>query len=172
MPIKGYKQTIEHKKRIGLSNKGRIRLDIAGENNPMKNPEIAKKVSISSLGKPRPWNLGHKHGFIKGTPSWNRGKKFPERSGENHPRWSGGKIAKLERRSLKFIKEQEKLAGRPKPLRCELCGRGGRICYDHDHKTNTFRGWICLKCNCVLGFIDDNPNILEKMIEYLSVKSY
>ena len=55
---------------------------------------------------------------------------------------------------------------------CDICKipaddlkRG--LCFDHDHKTGKFRGWICYPCNLALGFSRDNIEILEAMIEYL-----
>ena len=62
---------------------------------------------------------------------------------------------------------KEKKAGRPKPEVCEECGRAGVICYDHCHKTKKFRGWLCRKCNLVLGLVDDNPETLSKLIKFL-----
>jgi hypothetical protein len=41
------------KEKIGLANSGRDRLDMRGENNPMRKPEIALKVADSKKGKPR-----------------------------------------------------------------------------------------------------------------------
>ncbi len=40
-----------------------------------------------------------------------------------------------------------------KPDRCQLpiCGKIGRICLDHDHKTGKVRGWLCTGCNALLG---------------------
>jgi hypothetical protein len=31
-----------------------------------------------------------------------------------------------------------------------------------------FRGWICFKCNCALGMVEDNPEILIEMIKYIN----
>ncbi len=58
-------------------------------------------------------------------------------------------------------------APRPKPESCEVCGRFGRICYDHNHKTGEFRGWLCFKCNIALGMIDDNPKTLTDLAKYI-----
>jgi hypothetical protein len=65
------------------------------------------------------------------------------------------------------IEKFEKIAGRPKPNNCEICGREYVIVFDHDHITGNFRGWICDRCNKVLGLAEDDKNILNKLISYL-----
>jgi hypothetical protein len=64
-------------------------------------------------------------------------------------------------------KQKEKKAGRSKPETCEVCGRYGRIVWDHCHLSETFRGWICQPCNTVLGLVSDNPVLLEKLALYV-----
>lgn len=61
-----------------------------------------------------------------------------------------------------------KLASRPKPKECEVCKKTGSVCFDHDHKTGKFRGWICRECNLALGLVKDNEKILISLSEYLS----
>jgi Recombination endonuclease VII len=72
-------------------------------------------------------------------------------------------------------RRREKFAGRPMPQQCEVCGRRngrhGGIALDHCHKTGVFRGWICFSCNTILGHCADNPEILRKLIDYLTVPS-
>lgn len=64
--------------------------------------------------------------------------------------------------------KQEKLAGRPKPEICELCGNtSNQICFDHCHKSGKFRGWLCHTCNLALGYAKDSPVLLRKMAVYL-----
>ena len=63
--------------------------------------------------------------------------------------------------------QKEAIAGRPRPGACEQCGRGGKICFDHNHATNKFRGWLCHKCNMILGCANDSPAILRKLAAYL-----
>lgn len=89
------------------------------------------------------------------------------------------------RRRVQVFKEryrakQEALMGRPRPLQCELCkehgyGRGNKpnagICFDHDHKTGIPRGWLCDRCNKVLGLVRDSQELLEKLRAYLAVHS-
>jgi len=85
-------------------------------------------------------------------------KWLPHLKGEKHPMWKGGNTK---------LRKLEKLAGKKKPEQCEICGAFGKICYDHDHKTGKFRGWICYRCNVILGFAKDSPDLLNALIEYL-----
>ena len=94
---------------------------------------------------------------IKKKMSKNRKGKY---TGENHPNWKGGYSNSY----------RNKTAPRLKPEYCEICGRTGQICFDHDHKTGKFRGWICLKCNSALGMVEDKPEILIEMIKYINNK--
>lgn len=82
-------------------------------------------------------------------------------------------------RNLKFKIEQEKkrekIAGRARQQVCELCNEINnnfscvkyKTLFDHDHITGEFRGWICDRCNKVLGLVDDNPELLIMMSNYL-----
>lgn len=66
-----------------------------------------------------------------------------------------------------ILKKQEIRAGRSKTSICEVCGNGGRIHWDHDHKTGKFRGWLCTQCNTSIGMVKDRIDILHKLIAYL-----
>jgi hypothetical protein len=75
-------------------------------------------------------------------------------------------------RSARFkarkVAEQVAVAGRPPPDTCELCGEFHlRIVFDHCHQRGHFRGWLCDRCNKVLGIIKDDPGLLRKMADYL-----
>ena len=68
-----------------------------------------------------------------------------------------------ESRTYQARKEQP-----PKGQRCEICGDlPKRIVWDHDHATNQFRGWLCIRCNQALGLVYDRTDILERMEGYL-----
>ena len=41
------------------------------------------------------------------------------------------------------------------------------LAVDHDHKTNYVRGLLCRRCNTILGYIDNIPEFLEKVTQYL-----
>jgi hypothetical protein len=68
-------------------------------------------------------------------------------------------------------KRMELMAGRPRPELCETCGRKPEpnfpLCFDHCHILLRFRGWICRKCNWILGLVEDDPKILDALAVYL-----
>ena len=67
-----------------------------------------------------------------------------------------------------YHKNLEKKAGRPKPDHCECCGhKTQKLCFDHDHKTGEFRGWLCYPCNTALGLLKDSRERLKLLDRYL-----
>lgn len=56
----------------------------------------------------------------------------------------------------------------PKPNKCQCCGKkSNKWCLDHNHTDNTFRGWICDRCNTGIGNLGDDLKGLMKAIRYL-----
>lgn len=70
-------------------------------------------------------------------------------------------------REYKMRKLLERTNGKPKPPACEVCGEGGKICFDHDHQTGVFRGWLCNNCNMILGKVKDSAKLLRDLAAYL-----
>ncbi len=77
-------------------------------------------------------------------------------------------------RRKKDLAAQDILAGRPRPTICDICGGAsggngyhGNIVFDHCHQHGHFRGWLCDRCNKFLGAVEDDANLLRKMIAYL-----
>ena len=58
--------------------------------------------------------------------------------------------------------------------RCACCGTdkpGGKhnvFCVDHDHITGKVRELLCKDCNIVLGLVEDSPEHLQRLIEYIA----
>lgn len=53
---------------------------------------------------------------------------------------------------------------------CEICWKPvtlSTLHVDHDHLTHKVRGILCGRCNCALGFIDEDPGTLQSMAKYL-----
>lgn len=92
----------------------------------------------------------------------------------NKMHWKGGVRSKdpVKYQREYSLNKRVLAAGRGKPSQCEVCGAMGRICYDHDHKTEKFRGWLCIRCNVALGMVKDDSELLLKLSEYLNAKNY
>tara|TARA_R110000796_G_scaffold11205_1_gene37427 strand:- start:42 stop:467 length:426 start_codon:yes stop_codon:yes gene_type:complete len=69
----------------------------------------------------------------------------------------------------------------PLAYKCPVClcnekeaeGRGGAAgawVLDHDHNTDTFRGWLCHSCNRALGGFNDNVPRIKRAIKYIEGK--
>jgi uncharacterized protein YeaC (DUF1315 family) len=167
---KGYKQTEQQKQKI--------RQAVLGNKNWLGKKHTAEtrlKMSLSAKGKVvsehtkqllSKINIGKHHTdeSKKKMSLARKGKKFTMEhrknlglKGDKNPMWKGGisPIARI------------KYASRPKTSQCEVCGALGRICYDHDHITGKFRGWLCLRCNFALGYVKDNSETLIALAEYL-----
>jgi hypothetical protein len=56
----------------------------------------------------------------------------------------------------------------PEGTPCELCGDTESIVFDHDHDTDTFRGWLCNPCNRSIGVLGDNTTGLMDALVYLA----
>ncbi len=64
----------------------------------------------------------------------------------------------------KMIKEQDNV--------CKICGKPeagypGKLSVDHNHETGKIRGLLCHGCNCGIGFLKEDPEILKRAIAYL-----
>lgn len=102
--VKGYKMSEEHKSKISAALRGKMPKNIdlvAGWNSGMKwTPEQRRKLTEARRNMSVEWrrNIGESK---KGIISPNRGKKFPQYSGENHPFWISDrtKLAKKQERN-------------------------------------------------------------------------
>jgi len=54
---------------------------------------------------------------------------------------------------------------------CKVCGQKEAtrqsLSVDHCHKTNKIRGLLCHKCNRALGLLQDDENLIRKLLSYL-----
>lgn len=57
---------------------------------------------------------------------------------------------------------------------CRICGAteakhrsSNNLLVDHCHVTGKCRGLLCNRCNTSLGFVNDDIELLEKMVNYL-----
>lgn len=50
---------------------------------------------------------------------------------------------------------------------CLMCKRKKKLVIDHDHKTGKIRGLLCNRCNLFLGFLENDPSLIDKARAYL-----
>lgn len=54
---------------------------------------------------------------------------------------------------------------------CDICSEKHKVLdVDHDHKTGSFRGFLCRRCNGALGGFKDSVVTLKSAISYLEGK--
>jgi hypothetical protein len=76
--------------------------------------------------------------------------------------------ARIERFKAKAKLKRIEIAGRDIPKLCEVCNELHiRIVFDHCHDSGKFRGWLCDRCNRVLGLLKDNELLFRKLADYL-----
>lgn len=164
MPKLGYKQTKEHaekSRKAAIGNKGPL-----GKHWKVK--DTSKYTGQNSLG------CKHDEKFKAARRSYRHtddakkriGIASSKRIGEKNNNWKGGN-------SYSYLyKNTKDLANRSKPERCEICNTFAKdfkkgLCFDHNHKTGKFRGWICLRCNFAIGLVKEDTDVLKKIIKYL-----
>jgi hypothetical protein len=86
--------------------------------------------------------------------------------------WKKKDVVGIERRRKREVLERNArkhaIAGSERPDICDICGETDKaIRFDHCHYTGKFRGWICTRCNCMLGYAKDSTELLRKMADYL-----
>jgi hypothetical protein len=108
-----------------------------------KNLSKALMGNKNSVGK----NLGNKNAYGK-------------TRGEKNGNWNGGNYG---------VPHKERLAGRSRNEECEICRKPCLTDFDHDHNTGQFRGWICRRCNLVLGMVKDDRKLLRLLADYLDI---
>ena len=84
------------------------------------------------------------------------------------------KIKSLYKTTLKEAKRLYKESLHGECMICKLSAKehikryGKPLYIDHCHLQGNVRGVLCNQCNTALGQVRDNPDILFKMIDYLS----
>jgi hypothetical protein len=97
-----------------------------------------------------------------------RSTKYPSRN----------KYRKAGKAKVRYLERVVTKAGRRPGPACEICGtifsdqHANKICYDHNHGTGLFRGWLCKSCNSAAGLLGDNPNLAKALGQYLKLNGY
>lgn len=155
---------------------GKLKIGIVGKMLPKEQKE--------NIGKA---HLGTKHNYPKNHIPWNKGKKMPEISGQNHPsygkphywsmgeknnHWKGGITGENRKQRNKFAREVRDLVFERDDYTCQLCGeRGGYLHVDHIQPwaeyvegrfdMNNCRT-ICVSCHYRITWRKEMPSNVKK----------
>lgn len=58
---------------------------------------------------------------------------------------------------------------------CAICGdkpTDKKLSVDHNHKTGAIRGLLCSTCNTALGLLKDDPELIIKAYNYLTIHNH
>jgi hypothetical protein len=100
------------------------------------------------------------------------GLEYARTQRANDPEWT----RKKKNSSLKFafgitLDDYEAMAEAQGHI-CAICRLPKTpLCVDHCHVTGKVRGLLCHDCNKMLGFANDNTDVLSRAIEYLGGQS-
>ena len=71
-------------------------------------------------------------------------------------------------KSVKKIAKKNKVSYKaPSGEKCGICGKETKLVFDHCHKKNIHRGYLCDPCNRSLGVLGDTAEELIKSLNYL-----
>ncbi len=48
--------------------------------------------------------------------------------------------------------------------KCAICKNERKLCVDHNHNTNEFRGLICKPCNCAIGIRENHSGAWKQYL--------
>ena len=72
----------------------------------------------------------------------------------------------LEKRYGITMEERDRMAIKQGGV-CAICHQSRKLVVDHNHSSNQGRGLLCKNCNFAIGFLADDPQVLQSAIEYL-----
>lgn len=51
--------------------------------------------------------------------------------------------------------------------KCACCEKESELVIDHNHKTGIFRDLVCNKCNTIIGLLDEDKEMIKKILNYI-----
>ncbi len=92
-------------------------------------------------------------------------------------RWHANPINKARQEDLRLrrtygitLEDVERMRIEQRGL-CKICQKAKELFIDHDHATKKIRGLLCMQCNLLLGFFDEDPIKIGSAIRYLDAEA-
>ncbi len=121
---------------------------------------------------------GYKKNYCKKCANKMRDNK--RKSDSKEKKWLKDKVNKLRRNfKLEYKEYLEMIVIQDN--KCKICGNEETIkthsmdsipkhlAVDHCHNTGKIRGLLCMRCNTILGKVNEDEDLLKKMIHYLQM---
>lgn len=126
-----------------------------------------RSSSITDLGRQlqrersHRWRLNNPDSYLR---SLDRAKNWRERNPEK---------ARISKERCEFKKLGIPEAYLKPAKNCQICGKikednGSELAFDHCHKMNVFRGWLCRTCNTGIGILGDDFDSVYRAAQYLA----
>lgn len=97
-------------------------------------------------------------------------------AGKKRKEYTENPVNKERRRILNLLREyglsgeEFKKMLRNQEDKCAICKEHLiKPCVDHCHSTGKVRGILCNTCNLAIGYLKDDPDLLKRAIEYLTL---
>lgn len=120
---------------------------------------ICKKCKSDSTYK---WRKENKELYNNGAKKWRKNNPEKEYGHEIKRRYG----LSLEDYNKMLVKQE---------MKCALCDtqhdptkKRGRLYVDHCHKTGQIRALLCSAHNCMLGYANDDVEILQRAVDYVN----
>ena len=146
---------------------------------------MTKKCPKCEQTKDREIEFGKDKNRPGGTSSWcleckriylrERYKANPEKAKANCKQWrqeNPDQVKTIRLRQYGITLEEYRDLEQEQNFSCAICEKLSSECnkglhVDHCHSTGKIRGLLCSKCNTAIGLLDDKPDRVHKVMNYL-----
>jgi hypothetical protein len=148
--------------------KNRIKRNAQKKEYRNKNEEKLKEYQKEYYKNNRNKRIENTKEYRKNNPD--KRKEYDKRYGERHR--NEKKYLHI-KKNYGITPEEHNLMVEKQNNCCAICGKHQNeiktpLGVDHDHKTGKIRGLLCHKCNTILGYSNDEIQILLNAINYLN----
>lgn len=127
------------------------------------------------------WRNKHRNKINEAARIWRQANKSSLKAAQQKYRRKHAEKLRIKRKERKYSRDfhLRKNYGISEEQYCQMVVNQGGLCLlcqkkrkrrldvDHDHNTSEVRGLLCQNCNRLLGWANDDTDVLERAIQYL-----